>query len=542
MVVSSFARVWPGILLIWSFLGLTCGEAVAVPIISNAPGIFTDGSTVTISGSGFGAKGGTNPNKPLIWADFEADINPTSLGHFLAWTENQNLTRSTVSPQYGLSGGNVKGVWDSGLGNRSFSFRLDHFNTTTKLYMSVKRRYDFAATANQKFFRFFSDDTIDGFTASTSNFGIYQAHSSCTQDSERFQPVSWSTNTWLSQEFLWSLGSGGCTTDGYWQFIQDGSTRQIDATLGNASTYGQFRLIDNFTDSNPLNLAADGSQVFMDDIYFDNTWARVMIGDASTFAASTMREIQIPSLWADGSITVTVNRGSFVNLSSAYLYVIDASGNANTAGCFLGVPRFTVPNVVGKTQSQAIAELKAPLPGAALAVGNVIMATSPTVLTGEVISQIPVAGTCVSQGSAVDLVVSSGASAAPAPSGGGGGGGGGCFIATAAYGSPLAKDVQVLRQFRDRFLLGHPPGRLFVEIYYQFSQPLARVIAEHEGLRTATRGALYPVVWWADLALASPILAVGIGGVGFFIVSVAPFMVFRKLRTRAARCAVSAIQ
>lgn len=86
-----------------------------------------------------------------------------------------------------------------------------------------------------------------------------------------------------------------------------------------------------------------------------------------------------------------------------------------------------------------------------------------------------------------------------APPVGSGGGGGGCFIATAAYGTPMAEDVRYLRAFRDQHLLDNPAGQWFVQQYYKLSPPLADYIREHEGLKSLVRAGLTPLVGLSKL-------------------------------------------
>jgi len=70
-----------------------------------------------------------------------------------------------------------------------------------------------------------------------------------------------------------------------------------------------------------------------------------------------------------------------------------------------------------------------------------------------------------------------------------------CFIATAAYGTPMADELRHLRAFRDRYLLTNAAGRAFVSAYYQLSPPIAEFIREHDAARATVRTGLAPMVW-----------------------------------------------
>jgi hypothetical protein len=87
--------------------------------------------------------------------------------------------------------------------------------------------------------------------------------------------------------------------------------------------------------------------------------------------------------------------------------------------------------------------------------------------------------------------------------GGGDGGGGGCFIATAAYGSPLEPHVRLLKTFRDRVLLNLPYGSKFVRLYYRYSPPVAEVIAESKFFRFLARAGLLPLIGLAWITVTA---------------------------------------
>lgn len=111
--------------------------------------------------------------------------------------------------------------------------------------------------------------------------------------------------------------------------------------------------------------------------------------------------------------------------------------------------------------------------------------------------------------------------------GGVGGSGGPCFIATAAYGTPLAGQIDTLRMFRDTYLLDSALGTAFVDAYYRISPPLADLVAEHPLLAALVRVILIPIIALCRMVLTAPHL------VAFALLLTCVWWISRRRQRRA---------
>jgi uncharacterized repeat protein (TIGR02543 family) len=111
---------------------------------------------------------------------------------------------------------------------------------------------------------------------------------------------------------------------------------------------------------------------------------------------------------------------------------------------------------------------------------------------------------------------------------GGGGKKGGCFIATAAYGSPLHSHVNILRDFRDKYLIPTKVGRALVNLYYKYSPSVADLIAKHKALKFVIRVSLLPFVAFSYSMVHFGLIITTVISMVIFALSTFIILIFRK--------------
>ena len=123
-------------------------------------------------------------------------------------------------------------------------------------------------------------------------------------------------------------------------------------------------------------------------------------------------------------------------------------------------------------------------------------------------------------------------------------GGGGCLIATAAFGSELAPQVQFLREIRDSTVLQTESGSVFMtgfnQFYYSFSPTIADYERENSAFKEAVKITITPMLTslailnYVDIDSEEEMLGYGIGiillNIGMYFV--APAVIIFKIRNR----------
>jgi len=121
---------------------------------------------------------------------------------------------------------------------------------------------------------------------------------------------------------------------------------------------------------------------------------------------------------------------------------------------------------------------------------------------------------------------------------------GGCLIATAAFGSELAPQVQFLREIRDNTVLQTESGSAFMtgfnQFYYSFSPVIADYERENPAFKEAVRVTLTPLLTslallqYADIDSESEMLGYGVGiillNIGMYFVAPAVLIMTIKKR------------
>ena len=122
--------------------------------------------------------------------------------------------------------------------------------------------------------------------------------------------------------------------------------------------------------------------------------------------------------------------------------------------------------------------------------------------------------------------------------------GGGCLIATAAYGSEMAPQIQFLREIRDNTVLQTESGSAFLagfnQFYYSFSPTVADYERENPAFKETVKLALTPMLTsltilnYVDIDSESEMLGYGIGiillNIGMYFV--VPVLVIMKIKKR----------
>jgi hypothetical protein len=341
----------------------------SAPLITSKTGNFTEGSNFEISGSGFG----THPLTIEWLGGSSGNIESGAVGGQFSKTNWTNIDNSAIySTNRAHSGTKSIESYYTTSATIGSDLRYDYGSTISKIYVTWWTYFHYDACGGQwKTWRLRPNSSV-----SDTDGEIYQStwynqdgthmqqlllyfcdvdnYAQCYPDSSA--ALRWMTDddvvapgSWHRLELYAEASSDAGVRDGtviYNIHHQNVAVRNIRNHVGTVITratgvtatwrywhfmnyWGNHTHVDGCVDPDD----AIKTKIYIDDPYIQvGTQARVELCDATTWPNREHCEIQNPTAWSLNSITVTVNQGSFVVGSNAYLYVVDADGNVSNQG------------------------------------------------------------------------------------------------------------------------------------------------------------------------------------------------------------------
>jgi hypothetical protein len=316
--------------------------AHAQPAISGVSG----SGTLTVVGSGFGTK--SSPG-PLKFDTFENGADGSTLASVDSrWQPYDQQTGVRFSNVLAHSGSlAVRAVVTNGESffSNYFTFspasdevfisywwRTDNADSSDHTIVKMTRINSSAAAGGGGVYNGNGGTTLGGTFDLASNSGPYVAYDNGPTDEAGVHYFAAPPrNQWFRVDMYKKLGTPG-TANG----VMDVKMFGVDAYADNAALTRAAGY--SFKQDTILLGTMDGSdqahnyQIYIDDMYIDTSRARVELCDSATWSARQHCEIQPATAWSNTSISFSLNAGSFSRSASAYLYVVNSAGTANSNG------------------------------------------------------------------------------------------------------------------------------------------------------------------------------------------------------------------
>jgi len=320
------------ILLILLLVATYCYSA---PVIDEVTHDSESGAwTITSTGSSFGAG-----SVPLIWDDFEDGTldavleSSPKVGTWIPFGTrtiySNNQANSGTQSAYSL-----RGAPGEGLMNVKTSVATNTIiQTSNKLFVSMHWRI---------------------YNADTGQVKLIQEQGNGSPVENDYGPGIFpggSTGTYITYSTTSSLTDNGYLNHGQWpsaysdeeewhriEMILERSTNAtadgtifiiLDNTYYSSNYDGNIMTRKDGQDWEEFQFLRSGSNAtvewkyWIDDLCFNNSWARVEVGNNAVYADCTERHIQAQTSWDTDEVVAAQNQGNFDDETTYYLFIID---------------------------------------------------------------------------------------------------------------------------------------------------------------------------------------------------------------------------